>query len=74
MVNYLSAKDLIEVRRVGGFSAETGSADISAPADISAQRTVATLSPNRGGHLSLAGEVAVETTLRGRNPRSLRNA
>ena len=40
MVNYISAKDLIEVRRLGGFRAEIGSADISAPADISAQKTV----------------------------------
>jgi hypothetical protein len=44
MVNYISSKDLIDVRRLGGFGAETGPAEISAPADISARRTVATLS------------------------------
>jgi hypothetical protein len=40
MVNYISAKDLIEVRRLGGSHLETWQADISAPADISTHRTV----------------------------------
>jgi hypothetical protein len=39
MVNYISAKDLIEFRRLGGFHLEIRQANISATADISTHRT-----------------------------------
>ena len=67
-VNYISAKDLIEVRRLGGFRAETGSADISAPADISALKTVVLAFRIGAVALSMTGRVAVKTMLWGRNP------
>jgi hypothetical protein len=68
MVNYISAKDLIEVGRLGGFRAETGSADISAPADISAQKTVVLAFRIGAVTLSMTGRVAVETMVPGRDP------
>ena len=47
IVNYVSAKDLIEARRLGEFYAESVSADISARAEISAQRILAPWNPGR---------------------------
>lgn len=44
-VNYLSAKDLIKVRRLGEVCVELVLADISARAETSAQGTLATWGP-----------------------------
>ena len=68
MVNYISSKDLIEVRRLGGFGAKTGPADISAPADIPAQMTVVLAFRISAVTLSMTRRVAVENMVRGRNP------